>query len=70
MTLEDLGYIELPTHARKGGFDHAAYHRVDDRLYLAHTANDAVDVIDCGPATSTLSWAWSAGATPIACLVK
>jgi DNA-binding beta-propeller fold protein YncE len=47
MSFEQLGYIELPPHARKGGFDHAAYHRVDGRLYVAHTANDAVDVIDC-----------------------
>jgi DNA-binding beta-propeller fold protein YncE len=45
--LQHLGYIELPPHARKGGFDHAAYRRADDRLYVAHTANDAVDVIDC-----------------------
>jgi DNA-binding beta-propeller fold protein YncE len=47
MILEHLGYIELPPHVRKGGFDHAAYHRGDGRLYVAHTANDAVDVIDC-----------------------
>jgi hypothetical protein len=48
MTVEHLRYIELPPHIKKGGFDHAAYHRIDDRMYLAHTANDAVDVIDCG----------------------
>lgn len=47
MILEPLGYIELPPHLKKGGFDHAAYHRSDGRLYIAHTANDAVDVIDC-----------------------
>jgi DNA-binding beta-propeller fold protein YncE len=47
MILQHLGYIELPPHTRKGGFDHAAYHRADGRLYVAHTANDAVDVIDC-----------------------
>jgi DNA-binding beta-propeller fold protein YncE len=47
MIPEHLGYIDLPPHINRGGFDHAAYHRVDDRLYLAHTANDAVDVIDC-----------------------
>jgi hypothetical protein len=47
MILEHLGYVDLPPHARKGGFDHAAYHRTDDRMYVAHTANDAVDVIDC-----------------------
>jgi DNA-binding beta-propeller fold protein YncE len=47
MILEHLGYIELPPHARKGGFDHAAYRRGDGCMYVAHTANDAVDVIDC-----------------------
>src|ERR1700730_3542138 len=47
MILEHLGYVDLPPHARKGGFDHAAYHRTDDRMYVAHTANDAVDVIAC-----------------------
>ncbi len=30
-----------------GGFDHAAVHRRTGRLYVAHTANDAIDVIDC-----------------------
>jgi DNA-binding beta-propeller fold protein YncE len=47
MILEHLGYIDLPPHVRKGGFDHAACRRGDGRLYVAHTANDAVDVIDC-----------------------
>ena len=30
-----------------GGFDHAAVHSRRGLLYVAHTANDAVDVIDC-----------------------
>jgi DNA-binding beta-propeller fold protein YncE len=47
MILAHLGYIDLPPHVRKGGFDHAAFCRGDGRLYVAHTANDAVDVIDC-----------------------
>jgi len=29
-----------------GGFDHAAVHEPTGRVYVAHTANDAVDVID------------------------
>src|SRR5690606_16553858 len=29
-----------------GGFDHADVH-LANRLYVAHTANDAIDVIDC-----------------------
>jgi DNA-binding beta-propeller fold protein YncE len=40
------GYIELPEHRGGGGFDHAAAHRGLRRLHVAHTANDAVDLID------------------------
>jgi DNA-binding beta-propeller fold protein YncE len=29
-----------------GGFDHADVHSASDRLYVAHTSNDALDVID------------------------
>jgi DNA-binding beta-propeller fold protein YncE len=47
--LDHVGYIDLPPHARTGGFDHASVHRRTGRVYVAHTANDAVDVID-GPA--------------------
>ena len=46
MTLRLLSYIELPPHRSKGGFDHADIHLPTARLYVAHTANDAVDVID------------------------
>jgi DNA-binding beta-propeller fold protein YncE len=42
-----LGRIELPGHQMPGGFDHAAVHGERARLYVAHTANDALDVIDC-----------------------
>ena len=37
----------MPAHKGPGGFDHAAVHSGAGRLYVAHTANDAVDVIDC-----------------------
>ena len=47
MALEHIGYIALPPHAAPGGFDHAAVHSGRGLLYVAHTANDAVDVIDC-----------------------
>ncbi|MBI3460945.1 hypothetical protein HY009_08455 [Candidatus Acetothermia bacterium] len=47
MSLEHLGFIELPSHQRSGGFDHADVHTKMARLYVAHTANDALDVIDC-----------------------
>ena len=47
MSLQLLGHIELPENLKPGGFDHAAVHRGSGRLYVAHTANDALDVIDC-----------------------
>jgi DNA-binding beta-propeller fold protein YncE len=47
MALEHIGYVDLPPHAKPGGFDHAAVHSGRRLLYVAHTANDAVDVIDC-----------------------
>src|SRR5689334_6786104 len=31
----------------QGGFDHAAVHAGKARLYVAHTCNDSIDVIDC-----------------------
>ncbi len=42
-----IGRVELPEHKGPGGFDHAAVHARLGRLFVAHTANDAVDVIDC-----------------------
>src|SRR5919197_339994 len=47
MVLRLLGHIELPANRAKGGFDHADIHAPTDRLYVAHTSNDAIDVIDC-----------------------
>ena len=47
MSLKHLAYITLPPHQRPGGFDHAAVHSRLGLLYVAHTANDALDVIDC-----------------------
>jgi DNA-binding beta-propeller fold protein YncE len=44
--LQHLGLVDLPVHAKSGGFDHAAVHGPTGRLYVAHTANDAIDVID------------------------
>ncbi len=46
MALRPVGFVDLPAHAASGGFDHAAVHGRLGRLYVAHTANDAVDVID------------------------
>jgi DNA-binding beta-propeller fold protein YncE len=47
MSLQFLRFIDLPAHVKPGGFDHAAVHRASRRLYVAHTINDALDVIDC-----------------------
>jgi DNA-binding beta-propeller fold protein YncE len=44
--LQHLGFVDLPAHAKDGGFDHAAVHLPTGLVYVAHTANDAVDVID------------------------
>ena len=41
MSLEPVGEVELPTHHKPGGFDHAAVHGRQVRLYVAHTANNA-----------------------------
>jgi len=46
MPLTHLGFVDLPPHAKTGGFDHAAVHEPTGRIYVAHTANDAIDVID------------------------
>ena len=50
--LRYIGFVDLPTHAKKGGFDHAAVHAASGHVYVAHTANDAVDVLD--PAAAKL----------------
>lgn len=46
MALRHLRFVDLPAHVKSGGFDHAAVHGPTGRVYVAHTANDAVDVID------------------------
>ncbi len=55
MGLRMTGTIDLPPHTKPGGFDHAAIHTRTDRLYVAHTANDAVDVVDCARGAYTHS---------------
>jgi DNA-binding beta-propeller fold protein YncE len=47
MGLQVLGFVELPEHTGLGGFDHAAYHPASGCLYVAHTTNNALDMIDC-----------------------
>jgi len=48
MSLRIECHITLPPHKGQGsgGFDHAAVHHGRDLLYVAHTANDSLDVID------------------------
>jgi len=46
MPLQHLGFVDLPPHKGAGGFDHADVHEASGRVYVAHTANDAIDVID------------------------
>jgi DNA-binding beta-propeller fold protein YncE len=48
VALRHVDFIGLPPNAKAGGFDHAAVHEATGRIYVAHTANDAVDVIDIG----------------------
>src|SRR5207244_12356015 len=43
---EALGFVNLPEHVNDGGFDHADVHEATGLTYVAHTANDAIDVID------------------------
>src|SRR4026209_778719 len=46
VALRHLGFIDLPAHAKTGGFDHAAVHQPSGQIYVAHTAHEAADVVD------------------------
>ncbi|HZQ02099.1 MAG TPA: YncE family protein [Reyranella sp.] len=46
MPLKRNGHVELPANRGKGGFDHAYVHAASGHVYVAHTANDAIDVLD------------------------
>jgi DNA-binding beta-propeller fold protein YncE len=45
-TLQQIGYVALPKHDGAGGFDHAAVNAASGQVYVAHTANNTVDVFD------------------------
>ncbi len=47
MAMKHVGFIDLPQHRGAGDFDHADVHAPSDRLYVAHTGNHSIDVIDC-----------------------
>jgi DNA-binding beta-propeller fold protein YncE len=46
MGLIEVARISLPEHAPEGGFDHAAVDTRASRLYVAHTSNNALDIVD------------------------
>jgi DNA-binding beta-propeller fold protein YncE len=45
VTLTLRGSIELPPHS-VGGFDHGDVHSATGRVFIAHTGNDSVEVVD------------------------
>ena len=45
MALALCGYVELPRHT-SGGFDHGDVDHASGRVFVAHTANGTVEVID------------------------
>ena len=45
MTLALHGHVDLPAHAA-GGFDHGDVHLASGRVFIAHTANGTVDIVD------------------------
>lgn len=46
MVLQLLKEINLPTHT-SGDFDHADIHLQSNKMFVAHTANGTVEIIDC-----------------------
>ena len=45
MALAQVGSVDLPPH-RDGGFDHGDVHLASGRIFVAHTAQGTVEVID------------------------
>jgi DNA-binding beta-propeller fold protein YncE len=45
VTLKLQGYVDLPRHA-SGGFDHGDVDRTSGYVFIAHTANGTVEVVD------------------------
>jgi DNA-binding beta-propeller fold protein YncE len=44
--LTHVGYVALPQRIPNGGFDHAEVHAATGHVYVAHTANNPVDVLE------------------------
>jgi hypothetical protein len=45
MTLQLRALVDLPSHS-EGGFDHGDVHAASGRVFVAHTANDTIEVLD------------------------
>jgi DNA-binding beta-propeller fold protein YncE len=43
--LKPLGFVDLPRHA-SGGFDHGDVHLPSGKVFVAHTANNSIEVVD------------------------
>src|SRR4051794_10437460 len=43
--LKRIGFVQLPSHGA-GGFDHGDVDRASGRVFVAHTANGTVEVLD------------------------
>ena len=73
MTLQKVASIPLPVHRGESGFDHAAVDAAHAKLFVAHTANDAVDVIDLAArkyersiyGLTGVAGVWTAGSEPL-----
>jgi len=46
VALQLVGETQLPVHAGRGGFDHGDVHQASGRVFVAHTANGTVEVLD------------------------
>lgn len=44
--MELVGDVQLPAHAGPGGFDHGDVHQATGRIFIAHTANGTIEVVD------------------------
>lgn len=64
--LKRIGSINLPPHAT-GGFDHADVHKQSGKVYIAHTANGSVEVVDGAASRHILTIAGCAEASGVLC---
>jgi hypothetical protein len=51
MSLKSVGVIVIPDTGRE--FDHGAFEPTSGRVFVAHTAKDRLEVIDCA---SSVTW--------------